>query len=151
MRAALVLIRRRLRSRRRLGGDDRGQALVEFALILPILLLLLIGLFEFARAWNVYQVVTDAAREGARKGVLDDGQGNAEAEAVVRQALANGRVNPNAAGVTISVTGANSMTGQPVTVEIGVPYSFPFTGAMLKWATKDRNITIRSRMVMRHE
>ena len=46
--------------------DGRGQALVELALILPILLMLLLGIFEFGRAWNTKQVITDAAREGAR-------------------------------------------------------------------------------------
>ncbi len=46
----------------RLRQDTRGQAMVEFALVLPLLLILLIGVFEFGRAWNVYHAVTDAAR-----------------------------------------------------------------------------------------
>ena len=49
-----------------LGRDDGGQALVEFALIMPFLLLFLVGIVEFGRAWNQHQVITDAAREGAR-------------------------------------------------------------------------------------
>ena len=52
--------------------DGRGQALVELALILPILLMLLLGIFEFGRAWNTKQVITDAAREGARLAVVQN-------------------------------------------------------------------------------
>ena len=44
----------------------KGQALAEFALILPVLFLLIAGIIEFGRAWNIKQAVTDAAREGAR-------------------------------------------------------------------------------------
>jgi hypothetical protein len=55
------------------GLNRKGQALVEFALVLPLVLLLVVGMLEFARAWNVHQVVTDALREGARRAVLADG------------------------------------------------------------------------------
>ena len=50
----------------------RGQALVEFALVLPLVLLLVVGMLEFARAWNLHQTMTDAVREGARRAVLAD-------------------------------------------------------------------------------
>ena len=53
--------------------NRKGQALVEMALVLPILLLLVVGMLEFARAWNLHQVMTDAVREGARRAVLADG------------------------------------------------------------------------------
>jgi len=52
------------RSVRKLG-PDAGQALVEFALILPILLLLLIGLIEFAFVWNSRNTVLFASRDGS--------------------------------------------------------------------------------------
>jgi Flp pilus assembly protein TadG len=42
----------------------------EFALVLPVLLALVIGIFQFSRAYNVYQTITRAAREGARLAVL---------------------------------------------------------------------------------
>ena len=59
-----------------LKRDERGQALVEFALILPIILLLVVGMLEFARAWNLHQVMTDAAREGARRAVIGGHEGS---------------------------------------------------------------------------
>ena len=50
--------------------DNRGQALVEFALLLPVVMLILIGIVEFGRAWQAKQTLTDAAREGARLAVV---------------------------------------------------------------------------------
>jgi len=49
---------------------DSGQTLVEFALVLPLLLLLLFGIVEFGRIFHAKLVVTSAAREGARKAVV---------------------------------------------------------------------------------
>ncbi len=46
--------------------DERGQAIVEFAFVLPVLLLLLLGVIFFARAYNLQQVLSGAAHEGAR-------------------------------------------------------------------------------------
>ena len=55
---------------------ERGAALIEMALTLPLLLLLSIGIFEFGRAFQHWQVLTNATREGARvatlPGVTDD-------------------------------------------------------------------------------
>ncbi len=56
----------------RLGGlrDERGQSLVEYALVLPILLLLLVGIMEFGIAVFNYNTIANAAREGARYGIV---------------------------------------------------------------------------------
>ena len=51
--------------RRRISREE-GVAAVEFALILPVLALLLFGVLEFGRVWSQYQVFQGAAREGAR-------------------------------------------------------------------------------------
>jgi Flp pilus assembly protein TadG len=45
---------------------ERGAVAVEFALIMPVLLLILFGTIEFGRVWSQYQVFQGAAREGAR-------------------------------------------------------------------------------------
>ena len=50
--------------------EEAGAELVEAALILPILLMLLLGIVTFGRAWDVYQTITRAAREGAKQAVL---------------------------------------------------------------------------------
>ena len=58
----------RLRSR---AGSRRGQALVEFALVLPIFILLLVGIFDFGRAIYAYNTISNAAREAVRVGIVD--------------------------------------------------------------------------------
>ena len=50
--------------------DDRGTALIEMAFTLPLLLLISIGIIEFGRAFQTWQILTNAAREGARVAVL---------------------------------------------------------------------------------
>ncbi|MEN6328545.1 MAG: TadE family protein [Syntrophomonas sp.] len=57
-------------------GHQHGQALVEMALVLPLLLLLLFGIFEFGRIMGSYMLISNLSREGARYGVVghDDTQ-----------------------------------------------------------------------------
>ena len=51
---------------------ERGQAIVELALTLPLLLLVVLGVFDFGLMFQRFEIVTNAAREGARLGVLPD-------------------------------------------------------------------------------
>ena len=51
---------------------ERGAALVEAAFTLPIMLLICVGILEFGRAYQTWQVVTNASREGARVSVLPE-------------------------------------------------------------------------------
>lgn len=53
------------------ASQNRGQSLVEFALILPVLVLLLMGVFDFGRAIYAFNAVSNAAREGARTAIVD--------------------------------------------------------------------------------
>jgi Flp pilus assembly protein TadG len=52
--------------------SERGQAIVELALTLPLLLLIVLGIFDFGLMFQRFEVVTNAAREGARVAVLPD-------------------------------------------------------------------------------
>lgn len=52
-------------------GREAGQELVEFALILPLLLLLFLGIIEVGRLMLSYNTIANAAREGARYGIVD--------------------------------------------------------------------------------
>lgn len=56
---------------RRLGLDARGQSLVEFALIFPVMMLLLVALFDVGRLVFAYTDVTNAARTGVRVAIVD--------------------------------------------------------------------------------
>jgi Flp pilus assembly protein TadG len=61
-------MRRWLRRARR----EEGAALIETAFVLPIMLLVCVGILEFGRAYQTWQVVTNASREGARVAVLPE-------------------------------------------------------------------------------
>src|SRR5260370_29863718 len=86
------------RLRRRLAGEE-GTAMLETALTLPLLLVVSVGIFEFGRAYQTWQVLTNAAREGARVAVLPNQVAGA-AEARVRQYLLSGQL-PNPADATV--------------------------------------------------
>ena len=74
----------------------KGQALVEFAVVVPLLMLLVLGIFEFGRIYNAKLVVTQAAREGARRAVITgttDAQAMAAAQSFA-QSLGTVTVDP---------------------------------------------------------
>lgn len=56
---------------RRLRRAERGQTLAEFALILPIFILLLVGIFDLGRAVYAFNTINNAAREGGRLAIVD--------------------------------------------------------------------------------
>src|SRR6266576_5840996 len=58
-------------ARHRWSADERGQALIEFALILPLVLLLLFGMIDFGKAFNYWNDETHLANEAARQAVVN--------------------------------------------------------------------------------
>ncbi|TFG63414.1 MAG: pilus assembly protein [Gemmatimonadales bacterium] len=140
-----------LRNTRARRHGSSGQALAEVAIALPILLLMLVGIFEFARAYQIQQVVVNAAREGARQAVLQ-GVNSDSATVIVNTYLAGGSIT----GATIVITDTNN-TGDPTTVQVSVPYSFGLIGPIIRLATSDAgrtgpgDITLSSQATMRHE
>lgn len=143
-----------IRTHHRLGSR-RGQALVEFALVVPMLLLMLVGIIEFGRAWNMSQVVTDAARQGARTAAVLNPDPSASVDsvrAVVAAALQSGNVNASTATVQVDNFQAGSNT--PVTVTVAVPYQFVIFGPVMALAGQtftNGTITLRSAAIMRNE
>jgi Flp pilus assembly protein TadG len=63
---AAARIEKSITSLARRALDTRGQSLVEFAVVLPVLMLIVIGIFEFGRTYNQYLRLTDAVRVGGR-------------------------------------------------------------------------------------
>ena len=98
-------------------GKDRGAAVVEFALLLPLLLLLLFGIIDFGRALNAQITITQAAREGARLVALN--QPNVVSRT---QAAAVGL-----SGVTVTVvTSCPPGAGPGANADVQVSYPFTF-------------------------
>jgi Flp pilus assembly protein TadG len=129
---------------------ERGQAAVEFALVLPFLLVMLIGIIEFGRAWNEHQVITDAAREAARKGVLHDALITEDTvRHFAKRALAAAAIDSGSATVTVNQWPVPS--NEPLIVTISLPYQFTFFGPLVKWTTGQSNITLQTFVTMRKE
>lgn len=128
---------------------DSGQALAEIAIALPLLLLMLIGIWEFARAYQIQQVVVNAAREGARVVVLPIPDVDS-ATVIVNNYLAAGSVS----GQTVTISGTEA-TGEAMTVQVSVPYTFNLIGPVIRLATGSSggpgDITLSSQATMRHE
>jgi Flp pilus assembly protein TadG len=71
---------------------ESGQSLVEFALVVPLLFLLLFGSIEFGRVFHAYHVITSAAREGARAAAV--GKSNTDIELKIEGAVSSLVSNP---------------------------------------------------------
>lgn len=144
------------RARVKRGGRPRcglvvrrsGAVATEFALVLPLLLMLMLGIFEFGRVWNAKQVLTSAAWHAARLAavgeVTDDSVTN-----VVRNALARAALNPDSARILLSGTDGKAGTETWVTVEY--PYRLGFLAPLMGWAADSSTVTLSAVTVMRHE
>ena len=127
-------------------SDERGQGLVEVAIAMPFLLLLLVGIAGFGRAFNVKQVLTNAAREGARAAAVLPVRSSTEAlesqAAEVRQVVLDYLSPANIhSPEQLDITGLETGTGNPVTVVVGKDFDFFLIGS----------IRLESTAVMRRE
>jgi Flp pilus assembly protein TadG len=138
--------------------NERGQALLETAIALPILLVLMVGIFEVGRAYETWQVLTNAAREGARVAVTPSGS-QATTTSLVRQYMANGQLPMHATaavvvnkGASINVNGA-AVSASAVTVDY--PFEFimlqPIVRLVAPGATAGGPLTMRATAIMRNE
>jgi Flp pilus assembly protein TadG len=143
--------------KKRLIRNERGAALIEAAVTIPIILLISVGILEFAMAFQTWQVLTNAAREGARVAVIEGSTetqikdavhnylviGNIE-KAGVRVATVN--VNPN---VTFGSTSASE-------VSITFPYKFAALDPVIRLVSPSKDkagalTTLGAKALMRNE
>jgi Flp pilus assembly protein TadG len=124
--------------------NESGQAVVEFAVILPVLLMILFAILQFGIVFNNYIQVTAAAREGARKAAVSRSLGTAGAEtAATTSAKA---AAPGLTQSSITVTYPNSPTfaqGSDVTVQVTYPYSISILGIIVKSGNLTSSTTMR--------
>jgi len=138
--------------------DDRGTALIEMAFTLPLLLLISIGIIEFGRCFQTWQVLTNAAREGARVAVLP-GMSDSMVTARVQEYIQAGVLD---AGVTPTITiqrtaaisfGSGSATGSKVIVSY--PYHFMMLNGIARLivgnTTLGSDFTMATSATMRNE
>jgi Flp pilus assembly protein TadG len=88
---------------KQIAAETRGAEVAEFAAVLPILMMLLLGIISFARAYNVYTTITYAAQEGARTAAASNCAtcGNipnaaSDVDTRVTQVLQASRIDPTA-------------------------------------------------------
>src|SRR5438045_8465064 len=101
--------------------SDRGAEIVEFALVLPLLLLLGLGICDFGLMFQRYEVVTNAAREGARAAAT--GASNDQVVGLVGQYLVAGGL-----GTTATVQIQQVTLGAPPINAVKVSVSYPNGG-----------------------
>jgi Flp pilus assembly protein TadG len=123
---------------------ERGQAVVEFALVLPLLVLFVFGATEFSRAWLTVNVLTAASREGCRLAVVTDPDVDGVI-ARVNEVCDAGRVTPT----DVAVIGPDpNDPDRRVTVTVETDFRV-LSGSVL--GTFSGTIPLRSTAVMRHE
>jgi len=109
--------------------NQQGQSMTEFALVLPILVVLLFGVIQFGIVFNNYITVTDAVRAGARKGAVSRHQANPNA--VVVQSVRDAATDLRQSDLNVSVT-SSWLHGEDVTVTGSYPYSISLLGLVVK-------------------
>ncbi len=109
----------------RLRQGEQGAAVVEFALVLPILMMFIFGIVEFGRGYNARIELTAAVREGARTAALGGNQ--AEIEARTR-AAAPGLSGPMSFPATTTCTVNPPPPNASVSVAYEFTYDIPFLG-----------------------
>ena len=134
--------------------NQRGAALIETAITLPLVLLVSVSIFEFGRAYQTWQVLTNAAREGARVAVLEQ-YTDADVTATVRNYLNSGALS-NASTASITVVRNvpfGTVTASRVTVDY--PFQFivlnPVAKLVKSGATVGTPLTMQSSALMRNE
>lgn len=137
--------------------SERGAELIEFALVLPLLLMIVLGIVDFGFLFQRMQVVTNAAREGARMAVLP-GYATADVQARVRDFVQTGGVPTSLTNPDVKVTAATipttpggpTMTGRRV--EVTYTHQYLFIGPIAGWfGGSFTSVPVRGVAIMRNE
>jgi Flp pilus assembly protein TadG len=132
-------------SRRRGFAPRRGTAVVEFALVAPLFLMIVIGVIEIGRATMVQELLTNASREGARVA----GNDTTVLTSSVRTAVNNYLSGVGISDATTSVSPdppSGASDGQSVTVTVTIPYS-KVSWLASSWFLGGKTLTATSVMI----
>jgi Flp pilus assembly protein TadG len=134
--------------------NPRGAALIETAITIPLVLLVSVSIFEFGRAYQTWQVLTNAAREGARVSILTD-QTDTQVTAAVRNYMTSGRL-PNAATAPITVERSVAFNGNTASrITINYPFNFMVLNPVARLVRSSSNLggalTMSAVSIMRNE
>jgi len=127
----------------------RGQSLVEFALVVPIFLVLLFGMVEYGRAWMTKNILTGAAREAVRIYAVipyDNGLAELRAESI----LSSAGLDPSRWGISIYSQDL-SVPGDNLVMRADVTYNFPVIIVGFIPGLPTNNIPLATSTTMRRE
>jgi Flp pilus assembly protein TadG len=114
--------------------SDRGQAIVEFALVLPVLLLIVLGVVQFGRLYSNNETIANATRAGARVAAVSRTASDPVGATI--QAVKDSAPNLNSSQVDVTVTPAPPWPqGSSVTVTATYPYSIDLLGMVVRSGT----------------
>jgi Flp pilus assembly protein TadG len=141
------------------AAEDSGQALVELALALPLLLLILVGIFEFGRAYSIKQSIVNAAREGARTAVVQTTVDSAAILTVINTYLSSNNIAPDSVNIEVTASDGTSKSlgsataGDAVSVTVSDRYDFILLGPIvaLVGGSSRSGLDLASRATMRKE
>jgi Flp pilus assembly protein TadG len=114
--------------------NERGQTMTEFAIVLPILVVLLFGIVQFGITFNNYVTLTDAGRAGARRAAVARNESDPAGAAVT--AVRSSAPDLNQSKLNVSVSSPWT-PGSDVTISASYPYSI----SLLGWVVKSGNLT----------
>jgi Flp pilus assembly protein TadG len=121
-------------------GNQRGQTMTEFAIVMPLLLFLLLGIIQFGVVFNNYVTLTDAVRAGARKGAV--ARRLSDPTGAVQQQVKDAATDLNASDLSVTVT-STFVQGSDVTVTATYPYSIKLLGLVVKSGSLHSSMTER--------
>jgi Flp pilus assembly protein TadG len=143
--------------RRSGGASERGAQLIELALVLPVLLFVLAGILDMGFLFKDYQVVTNAAREGARMAALP-GWSAPQVTTRVNNYLAAGGIQGSATTtidtVTLVTDSVSGRTINGIRVIVEVPHTYLILGPLsqlVSGASVANSVTLRAVATMRTE
>lgn len=129
---------------KRRNNREQGQALVEFTVILPVLLIVLWGIFQFGVAFNDYIQVTSAAREAARKAAVSRSLGSAAAASAAIAAAKTTAPDLHLSDSQITVSPSNNWNqGTDVTVTVKYPFKINLLGRVMGSGNLTSSTTMR--------
>jgi hypothetical protein len=116
-------------SKRAAFHSERGQSMTEFALVLPLMVVLLFGIIQFGITFNNYITLTDAVRAGARKGAVSRHEQDPVGVTVDQVRRAATDLKP--ADLQVSVE-SSWTSGDEVRVSASYPYAIKVLGVTIK-------------------
>jgi Flp pilus assembly protein TadG len=124
--------------------NEHGQAMVEFAVILPVLLLILFAILQFGVVFNNYIQVTAAAREGARKAAVSRTLGTSAAESAATTSAKGAAPGLKQSSITVSFPNSPTFAqGSDVAVKVTYPYAISIIGLVVASGNLSSTTTMR--------